>query len=158
MWDFYLPFTNGLKWLKLFKFKSRPLLPPFALHTDRPPPHTHISSCHLPIPCSGSKQLCSQDVAVYSITTDVYGYLELQSSVQRETNYDILCIWSQNRKQLFTFRLLWRNGNHGYFRRRVHGFQLTFKCSLNPHFWFSFCYEDTINMITPKYHMKYFGK
>ncbi|XP_032411430.1 tectonic-1 isoform X2 [Xiphophorus hellerii] len=56
-----------------------------------------FTSCTVTTVRSGSKQLCSQDVAVYSITTDVYGYLELQSSVQRETNYDILCIWSQNR-------------------------------------------------------------
>ncbi|XP_043982988.1 tectonic-1-like [Gambusia affinis] len=56
-----------------------------------------FTSCTVTTVRSGSKQLCSQDVAVYSLRTDVFGYLVLQSSVQRETNYDILCIWSQNR-------------------------------------------------------------
>ncbi|MEQ2263554.1 hypothetical protein XENORESO_009491, partial [Xenotaenia resolanae] len=45
----------------------------------------------------GSKQLCSQDVAQYTLRTTVDGYSELQLSVQKETNYDILCIQAQNR-------------------------------------------------------------
>ncbi|XP_014831271.1 PREDICTED: tectonic-1 isoform X1 [Poecilia mexicana] len=56
-----------------------------------------FTSCTFTAVRSGSKQLCSQDVASYSLTTDVYGYLELQSSVQREINYNIFCVWSQNR-------------------------------------------------------------
>ncbi|XP_054879276.1 tectonic-1-like [Poeciliopsis prolifica] len=56
-----------------------------------------FTSCTVTTVRSGSKQLCSQDVADYSLTADIYGYSDLLSSVQRETNYDILCIWSQNR-------------------------------------------------------------
>ncbi|XP_008417949.1 tectonic-1 isoform X2 [Poecilia reticulata] len=56
-----------------------------------------FTSCTFTAVRSGSKQLCSQDVAGYSLTTGVYGYLELQSSVQREINYNIFCVWSQNR-------------------------------------------------------------
>ncbi|XP_044061569.1 tectonic-1 isoform X2 [Siniperca chuatsi] len=46
---------------------------------------------------SGNKQLCSHDVASYSLGSAIDGYSELQSSVQKETNYDIFCIQSQNR-------------------------------------------------------------
>ncbi|XP_070769726.1 tectonic-1 [Enoplosus armatus] len=46
---------------------------------------------------SGSKQLCSRDVASYSLRSTIDGYSELQSSVQKETNYDVFCIQSQNR-------------------------------------------------------------
>ncbi|XP_074503945.1 tectonic-1 [Sebastes fasciatus] len=46
---------------------------------------------------SGEKQLCSHDVASYSLRSTVDGYSELQSSVRKETNYDIFCIQSQNR-------------------------------------------------------------
>ncbi|XP_045886798.1 tectonic-1-like isoform X2 [Micropterus dolomieu] len=46
---------------------------------------------------SGNKQLCSRDVASYSLGSAIDGYSELQSSVQKETNYDIFCIQSQNR-------------------------------------------------------------
>ncbi|XP_047441622.1 tectonic-1 isoform X1 [Mugil cephalus] len=46
---------------------------------------------------SVSKQLCSHDVAYYSLRSTIEGYSELQLSVQKETNYDIFCIHSQNR-------------------------------------------------------------
>ncbi|XP_070693441.1 tectonic-1 [Pempheris klunzingeri] len=46
---------------------------------------------------SGNKQLCSHEVASYSLGSTVDGYSELQSSVHRETNYDIFCIHSRNR-------------------------------------------------------------
>ncbi|GAA6234230.1 tectonic-1 [Lates japonicus] len=46
---------------------------------------------------SGNKQLCSSDVASYSLGSTVDGYSELQTSVRKETNYDIFCIQSQNR-------------------------------------------------------------
>ncbi|XP_044220210.1 tectonic-1 isoform X1 [Thunnus albacares] len=46
---------------------------------------------------SGNKQLCSRDVASYSLRSTIDGYSELQSSVQKESNYDIFCIHSQNR-------------------------------------------------------------
>ncbi|KAM6923498.1 LOW QUALITY PROTEIN: tectonic-1-like [Xenentodon cancila] len=45
----------------------------------------------------GGKQLCSHDVAYYSLKTTDDGYAELQSSVQKEANYDIFCIHSYNR-------------------------------------------------------------
>ncbi|KAG8003787.1 Tectonic-1 [Nibea albiflora] len=45
---------------------------------------------------SGNKQLCSRDVASYSLWITVDGYSELQSSVKKETNYDAFCIQSQN--------------------------------------------------------------
>ncbi|KAM3612297.1 uncharacterized protein V6R79_006463 [Siganus canaliculatus] len=46
---------------------------------------------------SGNKQLCSQEVVSYSLLSKIDGYSELQSSVQRETNSDVLCIHSYNR-------------------------------------------------------------
>ncbi|XP_039669735.1 tectonic-1 [Perca fluviatilis] len=46
---------------------------------------------------SGTKQLCSRDVASYSLASTTDGYSELQSSVRKETNSDIFCIQSQNR-------------------------------------------------------------
>ncbi|KAF3837754.1 hypothetical protein F7725_009522 [Dissostichus mawsoni] len=46
---------------------------------------------------SGSQQLCSGDVASYSLRITIDGYSELQASVGEEPNYDILCIQSQNR-------------------------------------------------------------
>ncbi|XP_034454657.1 tectonic-1 isoform X2 [Hippoglossus hippoglossus] len=46
---------------------------------------------------SGTKQLCSCDVASYSLRSTIDGYSELQPSVRKETNYDIFCIRSQNR-------------------------------------------------------------
>lgn len=64
----------------------------------------HLSTCinqltlHLVSRCSGSSQLCSYDVAYYSLKTALDGYSELQASVQKETKYDAFCIHSQNRK------------------------------------------------------------
>lgn len=55
-----------------------------------------FTSCSYPT-VSGSKQMCSHDVAFYSLRRAADGYSELQSSVQKETNYDIFCIESQNR-------------------------------------------------------------
>ncbi|XP_070819585.1 tectonic-1 [Chaetodon trifascialis] len=46
---------------------------------------------------SGNKQLCSRDVASYSLRSTIDGYSELQSSVRKETNYDVFCIQTQNR-------------------------------------------------------------
>ncbi|XP_053284771.1 tectonic-1 isoform X2 [Pleuronectes platessa] len=46
---------------------------------------------------SGNKQLCSCDVASYSLRSTIDGYSQLQPSVRKETNYDIFCIQSQNR-------------------------------------------------------------
>ncbi|KAM9356785.1 tectonic-1-like [Symphorus nematophorus] len=51
---------------------------------------------------SGNKQLCSRDVASYSLRITVDGYSELQTSVQKETNYDVFCIQSQNRVDGFS--------------------------------------------------------
>ncbi|KAM4732973.1 tectonic-1 isoform 1-T1 [Anableps anableps] len=56
-----------------------------------------FTSCSLAAVRSGSRQLCNQDVAHYSLRTTIDGYSELQVSVQMETNYDIFCIQSQNR-------------------------------------------------------------
>ncbi|KAM4585668.1 tectonic-1 [Fundulus diaphanus] len=56
-----------------------------------------FTSCSVSAVRSGSQQLCSQDVAHYTLRTTIDGYSELQSSVQMETNYDIFCIQSQNR-------------------------------------------------------------
>ncbi|XP_076595988.1 tectonic-1 [Chaetodon auriga] len=46
---------------------------------------------------SGNKQLCNRDVASYSLRSTIDGYSELQSSVRKETNYDVFCIQTQNR-------------------------------------------------------------
>nr|XP_019934290.1 PREDICTED: tectonic-1 isoform X2 [Paralichthys olivaceus] len=46
---------------------------------------------------SGNKQLCSCNVASYSLRSTIDGYSELQSSVRKETNHDIFCVQSQNR-------------------------------------------------------------
>ncbi|KAM7417068.1 hypothetical protein PAMA_016938 [Pampus argenteus] len=46
---------------------------------------------------SGNKQLCIRDVASYSLKSTTDGYSELQLSVQKERNYDIFCIHTQNR-------------------------------------------------------------
>ncbi|KAL7395646.1 hypothetical protein ABVT39_020737 [Epinephelus coioides] len=51
---------------------------------------------------SGPKQLCSHDVASYSLRNTIDGYSEMQSSVRKETNYDIFCIHSQNRVDGFS--------------------------------------------------------
>ncbi|KAI3352163.1 hypothetical protein L3Q82_020977 [Scortum barcoo] len=52
--------------------------------------------------CVGNKQLCSRDVASYSLGSTIDGYSELQLSVQKEMNYDIFCIQSQNRVDGFS--------------------------------------------------------
>ncbi|XP_026186373.1 tectonic-1 isoform X2 [Mastacembelus armatus] len=46
---------------------------------------------------SGNKQLCSYDVASYTLGRTTDGYSELQSSVRKEISYDIFCIQSQYR-------------------------------------------------------------
>ncbi|KAM8849074.1 tectonic-1-like [Synchiropus picturatus] len=45
----------------------------------------------------GSGQLCSKEVAVYSLSTRIDGYSELRSSIGTENNQDIFCIQSQTR-------------------------------------------------------------
>ncbi|CAJ1057985.1 tectonic-1-like isoform X2 [Xyrichtys novacula] len=55
-----------------------------------------FTSCSLET-VSGNKQLCSRDVASYFLWSTIDGYSEIQSSVRKETNYDIFCIQSQNR-------------------------------------------------------------
>lgn len=49
----------------------------------------------------GSEKLCNRDVASYSLRTTIDGYSELQSSVQNEKNYDVFCIYFQNRVEGF---------------------------------------------------------
>ncbi|XP_036934079.1 tectonic-1 [Acanthopagrus latus] len=51
---------------------------------------------------SGNKQLCSRDVASNSLTSTIDGYSEVQLFVQKETNYDVFCIQSQNRVDGFS--------------------------------------------------------
>ncbi|KAM9376175.1 tectonic-1 [Pholidichthys leucotaenia] len=46
---------------------------------------------------SGSRQLCSRDVASYSLSSKDDGRSQLRSSVQKETSYGVFCIQSQNR-------------------------------------------------------------
>ncbi|KAF0039294.1 hypothetical protein F2P81_007529 [Scophthalmus maximus] len=46
---------------------------------------------------SGNKQMCSRDVALYSLGSTIDGYSKLQLAVKKETNSDIFCIQSQNR-------------------------------------------------------------
>ncbi|KAM8909954.1 tectonic-1-like isoform 2-T2 [Spinachia spinachia] len=46
---------------------------------------------------SGKKQLCSNVVVTYTLGSRLDGYSELHSFVRKEINYDILCIYSQNR-------------------------------------------------------------
>lgn len=58
---------------------------------------TQAHRCNFSVVCRSNKQLCSQDVASYSLRTTIDGYSELQSSVQKETNNDVFCIHSQNR-------------------------------------------------------------
>ncbi|KAM7388905.1 hypothetical protein PAMP_022909 [Pampus punctatissimus] len=82
-----------------------------------PPPRTHKDLCDINCCCdrvcseeevalftscsvhtvSGNKQLCTRDVASYSLKSTTDGYSELQLSVQKERNSDIFCIHSQNR-------------------------------------------------------------
>lgn len=54
-----------------------------------------FTGCSL-ISVGGNKQLCSRDVASYSLGTTEDGHAKLQSSVQRETSSDFFCIWSQS--------------------------------------------------------------
>ena len=54
-----------------------------------------FTGCSL-ISVSGKKQLCSRNVASYSLGFTKDGYAKLQSSVQRETSSDLFCIRSQN--------------------------------------------------------------
>lgn len=54
---------------------------------------------------SGNKQLCSRDVASSSLRSTIDGYSEVQLFVQKETNYDVFCIQSQNRKSFVV--LIW---------------------------------------------------
>lgn len=42
----------------------------------------------------GDQKLCSQDVAYYSLGITVDGFSDLQALVQKEVNYDVLCIES----------------------------------------------------------------
>ncbi|KAM7000790.1 tectonic-1 [Tautogolabrus adspersus] len=51
---------------------------------------------------SGNKQLCSRDVASYSLRNTIDGFSEVYSSVRKEKSYDILCIQSQNRVDGFS--------------------------------------------------------
>lgn len=50
---------------------------------------------------SGNKQLCSREVASYSLVSTIDGYSTLQSSIQRESHTGVFCIQSQN-GELFT--------------------------------------------------------
>ncbi|KAM9850143.1 tectonic-1 [Aulostomus maculatus] len=63
-----------------------------------------FTGCLVPT-LSGNKQLCSYDVASYSLRSTIDGYSEVMSSVRRETNKDILCIKSQNCVDGFSHRL-----------------------------------------------------
>uniref|UniRef100_A0A1A7WJJ0 Tectonic family member 1 n=1 Tax=Iconisemion striatum TaxID=60296 RepID=A0A1A7WJJ0_9TELE len=56
-----------------------------------------FTSCSLGSVRSGSQQLCNQEAAYYTLRTNVNGYSELQSEVQKEDNSNIFCIQSQNR-------------------------------------------------------------
>ncbi|KAF7227874.1 tectonic family member 1 [Nothobranchius furzeri] len=56
-----------------------------------------FTSCSLGSVRSGSQQLCNQEAAYYTLRTNVNGYSELQSAVQKEDNANIFCIRSQNR-------------------------------------------------------------
>ncbi|XP_075902747.1 tectonic-1-like [Nelusetta ayraudi] len=47
-------------------------------------------------------QLCSQEVASYSLRTSVSGHSELQAAVQQESNSDVFCVHSQNRADGFS--------------------------------------------------------
>ncbi|XP_041652779.1 tectonic-1-like [Cheilinus undulatus] len=49
-----------------------------------------------------NQQMCSHDVASYSLQTRIDGFSEIQSSSRKETNYDVLCIQSQNRVDGFS--------------------------------------------------------
>ncbi|KAK2843996.1 hypothetical protein Q5P01_010655 [Channa striata] len=51
---------------------------------------------------SGSRQLCSRDVASYTLGSTAEGHSELRLSVRRETSDDIFCIQSQNRVDILS--------------------------------------------------------
>ncbi|XP_029959118.1 tectonic-1-like [Salarias fasciatus] len=55
-----------------------------------------FSSCSVQT-VSGSRQLCSRDVASYSLRSTEEGYSELQASVRQQSSSDALCVQSQNR-------------------------------------------------------------
>lgn len=61
---------------------------------------------HVLAVCRSNMQLCSQEVASYSLRTTVSGYSELQASVQQESNSDVFCIHSQNRESTTLIILL----------------------------------------------------
>lgn len=56
--------------------------------------------------CRSNTQLCSQEVASYSLRTTVSGHSELRASLQQESNRDVFCIHSQNRESTALFILL----------------------------------------------------
>ncbi|KAM4625944.1 tectonic-1 [Polymixia lowei] len=55
-----------------------------------------FTSCSV-VSVSRDKKLCSQVAAHYSLGSTIDGFSVLHTSVQREINYDIFCIQSQNR-------------------------------------------------------------
>ncbi|XP_067330928.1 tectonic-1 isoform X1 [Channa argus] len=55
-----------------------------------------FTDCSVPT-VSGDKQLCSRDVASYTLESTAGGYSVLKSSFLKETSYDIFCIQSKNR-------------------------------------------------------------
>lgn len=59
--------------------------------------------CFFFVVCSENQQLCSRDVASYSLGSSIDGYSELRLSVRKETSYDVFCIQSQNRESLMVF-------------------------------------------------------
>ncbi|XP_060905053.1 tectonic-1 [Labrus mixtus] len=50
----------------------------------------------------GNNQMCSRDVASYSLLNTIDGFSEVYSSVRKENSYNILCIQSQNRVDGFS--------------------------------------------------------
>lgn len=60
-----------------------------------------FTGCSL-ISVSSNQQLCSRDVASYSLGFTKDGYAKLQSSVQGKTSSDLFCIWSHNGVDGFT--------------------------------------------------------
>lgn len=56
--------------------------------------------------CRSNTQLCSQEVASYSLRTSVSGHSELQAAVQQESNSDFFCVHSQNRESTTLSTLL----------------------------------------------------
>ncbi|XP_028316015.1 tectonic-1-like isoform X1 [Gouania willdenowi] len=60
-----------------------------------------FTSCSV-LTVSSSTRLCSRDVALYTLRNAADGRSELQTSVSVETDYDLLCIRSQNRHDSFS--------------------------------------------------------